>query len=1167
MLPASLEKSKTNPFNHALNAAFALSKGDGLKVSGLFGSSRAFFVANAFREHKRTVLCVLPTEKDAEAFARDLAFFLSEETVCLFPSTELLPFEPHQAHQDIQSKRIETLYRLLNPKTPAIAVSSAENLMQRVMPKAALFQKEILIELCSEHPRDALMAALHDMGYSRMTLVEERAEFSVRGAILDIYPPNLEDPVRIDFFGDEVESIRLFDIATQRSRQALEAVKILPAKEALPARENMIHAIDKVLLRAEELDLERPAWEGLRDRLKEGRSCQDLLNMPSMLPLFYPALDTVFNYLPEDALAVFINPEAIEKEMLQFDSELNKAASALRLRKKFFADPKELYLNSAEFASNAKNLPCLLLTAITGAGIEVPARSNMDLMQSLKLNKSEEAPLAPLVESIRLLLEQGQGVFLTAHNAGHARRTIEILEGYGFTPPVIRGADIIEKKPRGFSIALGEVSTGFSLEAAGVSIVSEEEVFGERVKQKPPPRRGLDEALSELKTLKEGGFVVHKVHGIGAYRGLKRLDVSGVENDFLVIEYRDDEKLYLPVFNMDLISGYKGLEGRAPMLDKLGGSGWEKRKKRVKKATERLAGELLKLYAERQVASGFAFSAPDALFKEFEEGFEYTETPDQARAIEECLNDMTTDKPMDRLVCGDVGYGKTEVAIRASFKAALDGKQTAVLVPTTVLAQQHFLTFSKRLAPFPVKVDVLSRFKTHKEQRAVIERVKSGAIDIIIGTHRLLQKDLGFKELGLIVIDEEHRFGVAHKERLKSLKKTVDVLTLTATPIPRTLQMSIAGLREISIINTPPEDRLSIKTSVIRFDDSMIAEAIERERKRGGQVFFVHNRIQSMGPMKEYIERIAPGVKVAVAHGQMREAELERMMLGFVNREYELLLSTAIIESGLDIPSANTIIINRADRFGLAELYQLRGRVGRSSHRAYAYFICPDPLDLSDDARKRMEVIQELSEPGSGFKVAAYDLEIRGAGEMLGTTQSGFIIEVGFDMYTELLKLSVAELRGEEIKEEEEPEISLKVSQYIPEEYIPDTAQRLTVYKRLASVATDAELDAIRDELMDIYGPPPALADNVVETMRLKLALKKLHAKELKEQGQRLYLRFADLSGIKDGKRIADRALKLSTIEPRRYRLAPDSRFIVMLSENEDAISASRSTLKEFLKA
>ncbi len=1165
MIPASPEKSKINSFKGILNAAFSLTNAGGFNVSGLFGSSKAFFVASAFRELKRTVLCVLPVQKEAEAFAKDLSFFLPQEHVSLFPSTELLPFELHQAHQDIQSKRIEALNRLLNPGNPNITVSCSENLMQRVMPALALSQREVLVESGTEHPREPLIASLHDMGYSRMTLVEERAELSVRGAILDVFPPALEDPVRIEFFGDTVESIRTFDISTQRSKQARQSVKILPAKEALPARENLEYAIDKVLVRAEELGLGRDAWEGLRDRLKEGRSCHDLLNMPSMLPLFYPSLDSVFDYLPEDTLLVYINPEAIEKEMLLFDSELKKASDALRSRKKFFLSPDELYLNGAQAEEKAKNLPCLRLTG--GTGIELAARSNMDLTQSLKLGKLKEAPLTPLAEGIRSSLDNGLSVFLTAHNAGHARRTIEILAGYGFNPPVIRGRDIIEKKPPGLSIALGEVSTGFSLEAAGISIVSEEEVFGERVKQKAPSRRGLDEALSGLKTLKEGGFVVHKVHGIGAYRGLKRLQVGGVENDFLVIEYRDNEKLYLPVLNMDLISGYKGLEGKTPMLDKLGGSGWEKRKRRVKKATERLAGELLKLYAERQVVKGFAFSAPDSLFKEFEEGFEYTETPDQARAIEECLNDMTTDKPMDRLVCGDVGYGKTEVAIRAAFKAALDGKQTALLVPTTVLAQQHLLTFSKRLAPYPVKVDALSRFKTHREQREVIDRVKSGAIDIIIGTHRLLQKDVGFKELGLIVIDEEHRFGVAHKERLKSLKKTVDVLTLTATPIPRTLQMSIAGLREISIINTPPEDRLSIKTSVIRFDDSLIAEAIERERKRGGQVFFVHNRIQSIGAMKEYIERIAPGAKVAVAHGRMKEAGLEKMMLGFVNREYEILLSTAIIESGLDIPSANTIIINRADRFGLAELYQLRGRVGRSSHRAYAYFLCPDPLDLTDDARKRMEVIQELNEPGSGFKVAAYDLEIRGAGEMLGTTQSGFIIEVGFDMYTELLRLSVAELRGEEIKEEEEPEISLKVSGYLPEEYMPDTSQRLTVYKRLASAGSDEELEGIRDEIMDIYGPLPALASNLIETMRLKIMLKRLHAKELKEQGGRLYLRFGDLSDARDGKHIADKALKLSALEPRRYRLAPDSRFIVMLKQGEDAISASQTALKEFLKA
>ncbi|HXI10868.1 MAG TPA: transcription-repair coupling factor, partial [Thermodesulfobacteriota bacterium] len=578
------------------------------------------------------------------------------------------------------------------------------------------------------------------------------------------------------------------------------------------------------------------------------------------------------------------------------------------------------------------------------------------------------------------------------------------------------------------------------------------------------------------------------------------------------------------------------------------------------------AGELLKLYAERQVAEGFAFSPPERLFHEFEAGFEYEETPDQARAISECISDMEEPRPMDRLVCGDVGYGKTEVALRAAFKAVLDKKQVAVLVPTTVLAQQHYRTFTTRLAPYPVAVEVLSRFKTPREQKDTVRRLSDGKVDIIIGTHRLLQKDIAFKDLGLIVIDEEHRFGVAHKERLKQLRKKVDVLTLTATPIPRTLHMSLASVRELSIINTPPEDRLAIKTSVIRFDEQVMAEAIERELNRGGQVFFVHNRIQSMGAMEEFLRRIVPSARVAVAHGQMQQGELEKKMLGFINKDYDILLSTAIIESGLDIPSANTIIINRADRFGLAELYQLRGRVGRSSHRAYAYFITPTVADLTDDARKRMEVIQELSEPGSGFKVATYDLEIRGAGELLGSAQSGQIASVGFEMYTELLEEAVRGLKGEEIVEETVPEINLRVSQYIPEEYIPETRQRLGFYKRLATVACLEDLHAIGDELSDRYGDPPALVTNLFRIVELKLDLKALRARELTQKGTRLYISFEGFGDTELGKTVVEKALFMAKKEPKRYRVAPNGHFIVFMGPEADVLEEARYVLKELLK-
>ncbi|MBI5285981.1 MAG: transcription-repair coupling factor, partial [Deltaproteobacteria bacterium] len=587
---------------------------------------------------------------------------------------------------------------------------------------------------------------------------------------------------------------------------------------------------------------------------------------------------------------------------------------------------------------------------------------------------------------------------------------------------------------------------------------------------------------------------------------------------------------------------------------------WENKKKRAKKAVEEVAKELLQLYAERQVVEGFPFSRGERLFSEFEASFEYDETPDQVGAIEDVIRDMEEPKPMDRLICGDVGYGKTEVAMRSAFKAVLDGKQMAVLVPTTVLAQQHYLTFKKRFASYPVIVEVLSRFKSPKEQREILGRLSRGEIDIIIGTHRLLQKDVAFKDLGLVVIDEEQRFGVAHKERLKEIRKQVDVLTLTATPIPRTLHISLAGIRDLSIINTPPEDRIAIKTMVARLDDSTIREAVLRELGRGGQVFFVHNRVQSIGAMEAYLKKLIPEARVAVAHGQMRERHLEKVMYAFVNKEYDLLLSTAIIESGLDIPSANTIIINRADRFGLADLYQLRGRVGRSSHRAYAYLLIPPDGQLTGDSRKRLKVLQELTELGSGFRLATYDLEIRGAGELLGHAQSGHIAEVGFDMYNQMLEEAVRNLKGEVKEVEIEPEIDLRIPAYIPENYIQDTGQRLNIYKRLASTVTEDEAEVIRVEMRDRFGEVPVLVDNLLEVVKIKLMLKKLRISNLSVKGNRLFFTFSA-----DTKVSPERVVALVNSAPKRFRFTPGSKLIAIMDGKKTVWEEVRWLLQQLM--
>jgi len=1160
-MPLADPRDNTYTLKAVVDAALGLKASQEFTLSGVYGSAKAFILASFFKAASRPVLAVTPTQEAAEELIAELQFFLRPGEAVLYPSTETLPFEPLQTQQDLQSQRMEVLFNL--PADRAfITVSAAANLQHRVIPRSGFTAGVLEIEKGKEYARDELVAAIHETGYSRMSMVEERGEMSLRGGILDIFPPMYDCPLRIEFFGDEVESIRSFDIATQRSLKDLDSVRILPARETTLAKASRSAARDRLIERADALGVKRDSWEPLSGKLRDGFTG----GMDHLLPLFYSRLDTVFDYLRADAVVAVVDPEITEAEMEKFSGEVAAAASKLSTRREFFVEPDSAYLSAQETLALLKTRPVVNMESLRGAGAGIAVESNLDLRQEISLRKGEEL-LAPLADSVAEWVAEGNRVFLSAHNRGQAERTAELLEGYGLKPPIIAGADLIEKAEGGFFIATGILSTGFRIAASSMVLVSEEEVFGERAKRRAPPARRLDAFLTQLHDLGAGDFIVHAHHGIGLYRGLKRISVDGVENDFLLLEYRGGDKLYLPVWRMDLVSRYHGFEGSAPELDKLGGAGWDKTRKKVKEAVEKLAGELLKLYAERQVAEGFAFSPPDRLFHEFEAGFEFEETPDQARAIEESLKDMKEPRPMDRLVCGDVGYGKTEVAIRAAFKAVLDKKQVAVLVPTTVLAQQHYRTFSARLAPYPVTVEVLSRFKSAKEQKETVRRLSEGRVDIIIGTHRLLQKDIAFKDLGLIVIDEEHRFGVAHKERLKQMRKRVDVLTLTATPIPRTLHMSLASVRELSIINTPPEDRLAIKTSVIRFDEQVIAEAIERELNRGGQVFFVHNRIQSMGAMEDFLRRIVPSARVAVAHGQMKEGELEKKMLGFINKDYDILLSTAIIESGLDIPSANTIIINRADRFGLAELYQLRGRVGRSRHRAYAYFITPSVADLSEDARKRMEVIVELAEPGSGFKVATYDLEIRGAGELLGSAQSGQIASVGFEMYTELLEEAVSGLKGEEVVEESTPEINLRVSQYIPEEYIPETRQRLGFYKRLASVDSHDELYALGDELTDRYGEPPTLVGNLFKIVELKLDLKALKARELTQKGTRLYISFHDLGNETElGKKVVEKALSMAKKEPKHYRVAPEGRFVVFMGADTDVLGEARYVLKELLK-
>ncbi len=1159
---------------------------------------RAFIAAALLRKSGKPLLVITPTREEGERFVADASFFLGKDKALFFPSWELLPFEEQSPHTEIVASRMEVLYTLSNGG-PTLVVTTPRALLQKVLPTDDFIAAIEILKVDMELEVEPFKEKMESIGYSRMSLVEERGEMSIRGGIIDFFPPLYPSPVRIELFGETIESLRFFDPATQRSKETIDQITILPARELINDTSSSSSALRKLKERGDELGIPRDVREVIAERLRSGLA---FAGMESFLPLFHERLETLFDYLPRETLLLVDRNGDVMGEAEQFHREVDEMAEKGAVNNRLIVRSNDLYTSLGYLDEQIKGRGGIFFndsppnggkggveSAATSRVVEIAAESNIDIRQDISMKRGEM--LQPLVERLTMWREMGWQIILAVSTEGQAERLKELLEPYRVKIGVVEGVELpvigkvwgkscgrggAEGRDEGVcgdgpydhlpgdvvavDVILGELSSGFRSSDLKLAIVTEDEIFGARVKRRPPPSRRVEAFLTQLQDLDIGDHIVHADHGIGIYKGLKRLKLTEIEHDFLLLEYLGGDKLYLPAQRLNLISKYHGVEGKVPIVDRLGGNGWNKTKEKVKKAVEEMAQELLELYAARSVVKGFSFSRPDTAFAEFEAAFEYSETPDQERTIREVIDDMERDRPMDRLVCGDVGYGKTEVAMRAAFNAAFDGKQVAILVPTTVLAQQHYNTFTQRFAPYPVQVDLLSRFRSPAEQRESVERLKRGDTDIIIGTHRLLQRDVAFNNLGLVVIDEEHRFGVRHKERLKQLRSHVDVLTLTATPIPRTLHMSFAGIRDLSIINTPPEERLAIKTTVMRFDETAIRDAIMRELLRGGQVFFVHNRVVGIEEMADRIRAIVPEARVAVAHGQMKPRDLEKVMGAFINKEYDILLSTSIIESGLDIPSANTIIINRADMFGLADIYQLRGRVGRSRHRAYAYLLVPPDMALTGDARKRLDVLRELSGLGAGFRIATHDLEIRGAGELLGSSQSGQIGMVGFEMYSQLLEEAVQELKGEVVERQPDPEVHLNLSAFLPEEYIPDTKQRLNLYKRMATVTDDGEVDELRVEVRDRFGSIPPLVDTLFKTVSLKLLLKRVGIVELRQKGKHIHLKCGDETQID-----TDTLLGLIKSEPHRIRITSDLRIIYGL-DDDDPIGATRYLLQRLIK-
>ena len=1125
---------------------------------GLNTSAAAFGLAETLRRRPGIYLVMTPTPVEAEDFLRDLEFFWPEGAAAgrtlICPAYEIKPFSGESPSQDMVFARLWALYQLMEGRAPLVVAASAAGSLQKSLPRSVLGSAVELIEAGEEVDRDDLVTALVRGGYYSTSMVQSQGDFSVRGGIMDVYPPGSNRPVRAEFFGDFVESLRSFRTMDQRSVDDLQEQILLPAGEVIyqPGLGSAAAAeLRDLALRFGWLDL---LWGPLAEKIE---SEQFFSGLESFLPLFYDSLDTLDDYAGPDAIRLIFEPDAWEQSALRHLERLENHMDIIRAEERPHLPLSDLYLDPDEVMSALRER-----TVIEARGLEMfdPAaneecvsfrvESNSDLAAMTENVRGGAGLLAPLAARVNSWLSRDLKVTLACHTAEQAHRMAELLADYDLVGRVESdgGLKFTADDP-GFRIGVGFLSTGFALPAVGRAFVTEDELFGPKrrmVRRAAEEVRGIQ--LSSFQDLNVGDFVVHQDHGIGQYLGLVKLEAGGRENDYLHLSYKGTDKLYVPVDHLSVVGKYVGADDRAPSLDRLGGTAWEKVKAKVKESIREMADELLRLYASRKVKQGHAFGHRDSYFREFEASFEFEETRDQMEAIEDVLKDMGSHTPMDRLVCGDVGYGKTEVALRAAFRAVMDGRQAAVLVPTTVLAEQHFQTFFRRFDKYPVTVEVLSRFKKPAQQREIIKKLAEGSIDVIVGTHRLVQKDVAFKDLGLVIIDEEHRFGVAAKERLKKLRTEVDVLSMSATPIPRTLQMSLAGIRDLSVIETPPQDRLAVKTYLLKYDEPTVCEAIAREVERGGQVFFVHNRVRDIEMIAGRLRRLMPLTRFGVAHGQLKERELEEVMLGFMNREIDVLVTTTIVESGLDFPSANTIIINNADRFGLAQIYQLRGRVGRSNEQAYAYLLVRSPEHLTRDARKRLRALLDFSELGAGFKIALHDLQIRGAGNMLGAAQSGQIAAVGYEMYVQLMERAMAEIKGEPVVEEIEPEMVVGLASYIPDFYVPDTEQRLDLYRRLSWAKSPGKLNDIEKEMADRFGPPPEEVDNLLLVMELKYWLKRNGVTKLELGAQGFTLTF-----VETGPRNPEKVLNMVKKYPKLAKLSPEGRLFWSL-EGKDGL-------------
>mgnify|MGYP001437816159 CR=1 FL=1 len=1131
--------------------------------TGVTEAQKCHLAASILYPQDSTCIMITYDEMQANRLLDDFKCFMPDKLV-LYPAREILLYNAAAHSREVTGQRLSVLERLASGEKLTV-ITTIEALMQQVMPRDIFLSSMFEIAEGQEYSLPELAAMAVRLGYERVHTVEGPGQFSLRGSIFDIFTLTAEKPYRIDFFDEFVDSIRTFDIMSQRSEDRLESVRITPAGELIltPMQiEKGSSEIEKSYRQLTGKMQTEPNFnmtqlqnrvDKLLEDLSQGAMEDQLVNY---LPFFYEKRDTLLDYAGREAFVILDEPVRIREKSNWLIDEFREHFKDLLMKGEVLPEQADLLTGCDEIFAGINDYRGMALLSLPRGNLGFEPKRIFTI--SARTIPAYQGKWELLADDLRFWKERNYSIILLSGSSSKAENLADGLLDYGLEALVTENiyGDV---KPGQVVIVPASLSKGFEYLDGRFVLVSDQEIYGTQKRKTSVKKKG--KKLDPFTDLKIGSLVVHENHGIGKYLGIEKLTVNGQERDYLLIKYAGTDRLYIPVDQMDLIQPYIGMDEKEPRLSKLGGSEWQKTKSRVRESVKELAFDLLKLYAAREASVGFAFSRDTQWQRQFEDSFPYEETPDQIQSLIEIKKDMESKKVMDRLLCGDVGYGKTEVAIRAAFKAVMDGKQVAVLAPTTILAQQHYNTFVSRFGDFPFTIQVLSRFKTAREQKEIIKALKEGNVDVIIGTHRLLGKDVKFKDLGLLIIDEEQRFGVAHKETIKNIKKNVDVLTLTATPIPRTLHMSLVGIRDISVIETPPEDRYPVQTYVVEYSDSLVRDAIIRELQRGGQVYFVYNHVKMMDKMAERLRQLVPEARVAIAHGQMSESELERIMVAFYEHEYDVLLCSTIIESGLDIPSVNTMIVYDADYFGLSQLYQLRGRVGRSNRVAYAYFTYKRDKILNETAEKRLQAIKEFTEFGSGFKIAMRDLEIRGAGNLLGAEQHGQMAAVGYDMYCKLLAEAVRELKGEEAPLTQDTAVDFKVDAYIDSSYITQENHKLQMYKRIAAIEELQDKYDVEDEMTDRFGDIPAPTANLIQIAYIKALAKRLGFTEISHKGKEVRMI------MRDSKILSPRTLMIILNENRKtLRLSGSNPPSLIISLKDGTGAEAMGAATDFLE-